>query len=109
MTKFLPIAGLETVADAIELQALSEELDIAMVKALGSRIKNLDATAYGRAYRNVDRRDDRERQIALIRDVGQALGRLIDQPLVSERARPHAQAGAIGRIGRAAGFPRARP
>ncbi|MGC2045124.1 MAG: hypothetical protein WA669_14995, partial [Pseudolabrys sp.] len=33
MTKFLPVAGLETVADAIELQALSEELDIAMVKA----------------------------------------------------------------------------
>ena len=83
MTKFLPVAGLETVADAIELQALSEELDIAMVKALGSRIRNLDATAYGRAYRNVDRRGDRERQIALIRDVGQALGRLIDQPLVT--------------------------
>ena len=83
MTKFLPVAGLETVADAIELQALSEELDIAMVKALGSRIRNLDATAYGRAYRKVDRRGDRERQIALIRDVGQALGRLINQPLVT--------------------------
>ncbi len=83
MTKFLPVAGLETVADAIELQALSEELDIAMVKALGSRISNLDATAYGRAYRKVDRRGDRERQIALIRDVGQALGRLINQPLVT--------------------------
>ena len=83
MTKFLPVAGLETVADAIELQALSEERDIAMVKALGSRIRNLDATAYGRAYRKVDRRGDRERQIALIRDVGQALGRLINQPLVT--------------------------
>jgi hypothetical protein len=83
MTKFLPVAALETVADAIELQALSEELDIAMVKALGSRIRNLDATAYGRAYRKVDRRGDRERQIALIRDVGQALGRLINQPLVT--------------------------
>jgi hypothetical protein len=83
MTKFLPVAGLETVADAIELHALSEELDIAMVKALGSRIRKLDATAYGRAYRKVDRRGDRERQIALIRDVGQALGRLIGQPFVS--------------------------
>jgi hypothetical protein len=83
MTKFLPVAALETVADAIELQALSEELDIGMVKALGSRIRNLDATAYGRAYRKVDRRGDRERQIALIRDVGQALGRLINQPLVT--------------------------
>jgi hypothetical protein len=83
MTKFLPVAGLETVADAIELHALSEELDIAMVKALGSRIRKLDASVYGRAYRKVDRRGDRERQIALIRDVGQALGRLIGQPFVS--------------------------
>ena len=83
MTKFLPVAALETVADAIELQALSEELDIAMVKALGSGIRNLDATAYRRAYRKVDRRGDRERQIALIRDVGQALGRLINQPFVT--------------------------
>jgi hypothetical protein len=83
MTKFLPVAGLETVADAIELHALSEKLDIAMVKALGNRIRKLDATAYGRAYRKVDRRGDRERQIALIRDVGQALGRLIGQPFVS--------------------------
>jgi hypothetical protein len=83
MTKFLPVAGLETVADAIELHALSEELDIAMVKALGSSIRKLDATAYGRAYRKVNRRSDRERQIALIRDVGQALGRLIGQPFVS--------------------------
>ena len=83
MKKFLPVAGLETVADAIELHALSEELDIAMVKALGRRIRKLDATAYGRAYRKVDRRGDRERQIALIRDVGQALGRLIGQPFVS--------------------------
>jgi hypothetical protein len=83
MTKFLPIAGLEIVADAIELHALSEELDIAIVKGLGSRIRKLDATAYGRAYRKVDRRGDRVRQIALIRDVGQALGRLIGQPFVS--------------------------
>ncbi len=83
MTKFLPMAGLETVADAIELHALSEELDIAMVKALGNRIRKLDSTAYGRAYRKVDRRRDRERQIALIGHLGKALGRLIDQPFVT--------------------------
>src|SRR3974390_3107444 len=35
MLKLLPVAGLETVADAIELHALSEDLDIAMVTALG--------------------------------------------------------------------------
>ena len=83
MTKFLPTAGLETVADAIELHALSEQLDLAMVKALGKKIGTLDASAYGNAYRKVDRRADRERQIALIDDLGHALARLIGQPFVS--------------------------
>jgi hypothetical protein len=83
MTKVLPAAALETVADAIELHALSEELDIAMVKTLGSKIRKLDGAAYGTAYRKVDRREDRERQITLIEDLGLALGRLIDQPFVS--------------------------
>jgi hypothetical protein len=83
MTKLMPLAALETVADAIELHTLSEELDIAMVNALGSRIRKLDAAAYGDAYRTVDRRGDRERQISLIEDLGQALGRLIGQPFVA--------------------------
>jgi len=83
MTKLLPLAALETVADAIELHALSEDLDIAMVKALGSKIRKLDAAGYANAYRKVGRQSDRERQIALIDDLGQALSRLIDQPFVS--------------------------
>ena len=36
MSKFLPVSGLETVVDAIELDALSEDLDAAMVEALGT-------------------------------------------------------------------------
>ena len=83
MAKVLPTAALETVTDAIELHALSEDLDLAMVKSLGGKIRKLDGTAYGNAYRKVGRREDRERQIALIEDLGQALGRLIDQPFVS--------------------------
>jgi len=82
MSKLLPTAGLETVADAIELDALSEALDAAMVAALADKITTLDAAAYGRAYRKVDRRNDRERQIALIEHLGQALGRLVRQPFV---------------------------
>ena len=83
MTKLLPLAALETVADAIELHALSEDLDIAMVKALGGKIRKLDAAAYANAYRKVGRQRDRELQIALIDDLGQALSRLIHQPFVS--------------------------
>ena len=81
--KLLPATGLETVADAIELDALSEDLDAAMVRALGKRVNGLDAAAYGSAYRKVGRRTDRERQIALIQDLGQSLDRLARQPLIS--------------------------
>ncbi len=83
MVKLLPTAGLETVADGIELHALSEDLDIAMVAALGKQLSTLDAPAYGRAYRKVGRRKDRQRQIDLVQDVGQALARLIHQPFVA--------------------------
>ncbi len=78
MSKFLPVSGLETVVDAIELDALSEDLDAAMVEALGQRINAIDA-AYGNAYRKVDRRKDRERQIFLIQHLGQSLDRLARQ------------------------------
>jgi hypothetical protein len=83
MTKLLPVAGLATVADAIELDALSEDLDAAMVAALGRRIGTLDAAAYGRAYRKVGRREDRTRQIDLIRHLAQSLDRLTHQPFVA--------------------------
>jgi len=79
MSKFLPVSGLETVADVIELDALSEDLDAAMVVALGARVTTIDAAAYGRAYRKVDRRKDRERQIYLIEHLGQSLDRLANR------------------------------
>jgi hypothetical protein len=81
--KLLPAAGLETVADAIELDALSEDLDAAMVETLGTRVNSLDAAAYGSAYRKVGRRNDREHQIDLIQNLGQSLDRLARQPFIS--------------------------
>ena len=81
--KLLPAAGLETVAEAIELDALSEDLDSAMIAALGKRLNALDTATYGNAYRKVDRRDDRERQIKLIEDLGHSLDRLARQPFIS--------------------------
>lgn len=83
IVKLVPAAGLETVADAIELDALSEDLDAAMVAALGKRVIGLDAAVYGRAYRKVDRRKDRERQIDLIQHVGQSLDHLAQRRFIS--------------------------
>jgi hypothetical protein len=81
--KLLPAASLETVADAIELDALSEDLDAAMVTALGRRTSGIDATSYGRAYREVGRRRDREHQIDLIQHLGQSLDRLARRPFIT--------------------------
>ncbi|WP_333824029.1 FFLEELY motif protein [Pinisolibacter sp.] len=76
IAKMLPIWGLETVADAIELDTLSEVLDVDMVTALGARIETIDAAAYGAAYRKVGRRAEREHQIDLIEHLGHALDHL---------------------------------
>jgi hypothetical protein len=80
--KILPAAGLEVVADAVELDALSESLDAEMVAALGPRLAVLDDAAYADAYRQTNRRADREKQIGLIRDLGLALDRLSKLPMV---------------------------
>lgn len=79
---FLPAAGLATVARAIELEALSEELDADMARALAQTKGEISAAAYGRAYRSVDRRPDRERQIELIGEVGTSLDRLVHHRLI---------------------------
>jgi hypothetical protein len=82
MTTVLPVAGLETVADAFELNALSESLDAAMLIALGGKVFNLTDADYAQAYRAVDQRADRERQIELIMHLGQSLDRLTRKPFI---------------------------
>jgi len=78
MKKGLPASGIETVADAIELDALSESLDADMAGLLAGD----DAHAYGEAYRGAGRRDDRARQIELIRHLGHKLEDLVKAPMI---------------------------
>jgi hypothetical protein len=81
MRKGLPASGIETVADAIELDALSASLDADMAAALAES-GGEDAAAHGDAYRRVGRRADRARQIALIGHLGGALERLTKAPFI---------------------------
>jgi len=74
--KVLPVSGLVTVADAVELDTLSEVLDAEMVEVLGDRVEVLDGSLYGAAYRTLGRRADRVRQIELIDSIGHALDHL---------------------------------
>lgn len=80
MSRLLPTAGLVAIAHALELDAVSEELDAAMAAVLGTGA--LSAASYGAAYRTVGLRSDRERQIALIEELGGALDRLGRMPLI---------------------------
>lgn len=82
MSRTLPAAALETVADAIELDALSEELDAAMIAALGDEAETLDAAAYANAYRAIGHQLQRARQIDLIEHLGRSLDGLTRQPFI---------------------------
>ena len=82
MVKMLPAAAIDTVADAIELDALSEDLDSAMIAALGSETSDLSTSAYAEAYRKVGRRADRGRQIDLIAHLGNSLDSLTRQKFI---------------------------
>jgi len=76
MKKGLPVSGLETVTDAIELDALSESLDADMAALVEG------GATYGEAYRQTGRRDDRARQIELIRHLGHRMEALAKAPLI---------------------------
>lgn len=79
MERLLPVAALETIADAIALDALSEKLDAAMAAKLGETFTDAEYIA---AYRKVTARADREKQIGYVEQVGGALCELVRIPFV---------------------------
>jgi hypothetical protein len=88
-----------TVRSLAELHALSEVLDTAMGVVLG-RVE-FDAAAYRRAWCQVGRAADRERQIALMLQVGHALDRYTRNPLLRHSLRlmrAPAQAAGLGAL-----------
>lgn len=84
MTSMLPVSGLRTLLLAVEVDALSERFDAAMVQALGVRldVPTLSEAAYAEAYRAVGDRAGRETQIRLIGETGEALEALARKSFV---------------------------
>ena len=80
----LHAAGIHTIALAIEVDALSEELDAAMVHELrrARAMAKIDEKTYADAYRRCGHRAQRELQLRLIGEVGEALAALTRKPLV---------------------------
>lgn len=84
MSATLPASGIRTIALAIEVDALSEELDAAMVAELRSAraMAKITDKAYAEAYRRCGRRDQRELQLRLIGEIGDALAALVRRPFI---------------------------
>jgi hypothetical protein len=80
----LPASGIRTIALAIEVDALSEELDAAMVAELrrARAMPKITGKAYAEAYRRCGRRDHRELQLKLIGEIGDALAALVRRPFI---------------------------
>lgn len=85
LLSLLPLSALQTIALAIEVDALTEQLDAAMVAELdrAGSMGGITEDTYAAAYRHVGRSQDRERQLNLIRNTGEALEKLAQKPLLT--------------------------
>ena len=76
----LPPSALKLLELAIELEVLSEDLDLAVSECLAAG--PISAETYAQAYRAVGRPEARRRQIELILEIGARLGRTVRIPLI---------------------------
>lgn len=104
MQRLLPSALVATVADGIELGALTHALDLRMAQALqrlAPRRRKIDEVLYTNAYRDVGLPRLRARQIELIDHVGQGLAAALRMPGVSmllKLSRVPAKAAGLGEL-----------
>ncbi len=87
MMRLLPEGVLASLARAIELNALSQELDYGMAAALPGHCTHADAITdvdYAAAYALSAERQARRRQLALLLVLGRELDRLVRKPMLSE-------------------------
>jgi hypothetical protein len=76
----MPAPALESIADGLEMHAVTQELDMGMVGMLFDEMnidRPIDADAYGEAYRRCDNQDGRIRQIVLVAKVGRDLDTIV--------------------------------
>lgn len=83
----LPIGAVQSLALAIELDALSEDLDARLIDALRAQPGNrsaltIDERRYAAAYRACANREERIRQIELIDWIGRLLDRVAHKPFI---------------------------
>ncbi len=82
MVKVLPERVIMTVAAAMDLNALSQELDRVLLARLPRADGNFNVLEYCKAYRRAGNFPLRKRQIKLIVEIGTALDQHVGKPLV---------------------------
>ena len=82
MTRMLPDGVIMTVARAMDLSALSHELDARLLDHLPRADGQFSVEEYCRAFRRTGREPDRRRQVVLIGEVGAALDRYVKRPMI---------------------------
>lgn len=82
MVKMLPDSVVVTAAGAVELNALSQELDRVLLGRLPRADAVFTVAEYCKAYRRAGKFPLRQRQIALIGEIGTALDKAVRKPLV---------------------------
>lgn len=85
LVRLLPAHLIETTGRAMELQALSEELDIALARVLErdcSRDTPIDVDIYAHAYRECNNRLERSLQIDLLNEIGSHLDWVVTKPYI---------------------------
>jgi len=85
MSRTLPAAALDALCGALELHALTQELDAAMLKILCNELgmkDRLTPEMWVEAYQRTGRRADRERQVALTVQAGRLLDVVVKRPMV---------------------------
>ncbi len=80
MKRLLPRFAFDTVTSALELDVLAEEFDRAIAQKLQGRVITPDN--YCDAFRAAGRKQDRLRQVALMRNVGEGLDLVVKKPLI---------------------------
>jgi hypothetical protein len=95
MERVLPARAREAMTLAVELEVLSQRLDLAMVRKLAAG--PVTELTYAEAYRAATEPEQRERQIELVERAGRSLNDLVRRPLIPSLVRlAHGPAHAAG-------------
>jgi hypothetical protein len=99
----LPAGALKSLALAVELDALTEELDHRVVDAMqrGSGTPEIDAQRYAAAYRAAGTREERRTQVELVDGIGRLLDRVSHKPMIQialELSRGPARLAGLGAV-----------